>query len=95
VQHRDQVYADYTPPPAIHGVVSTPRGGQHIYLEPLGGGNLAGVIPGIDYRGAGGYVLAPPSVLVPAALKCPPPSWPLRYSWWVRPSPTLTRGAAR
>ena len=49
-------------PPAL-GRVSTPRpGGQHIYVPPAGVGNRAAVYPGIDYRGAGGYVVVPPSV---------------------------------
>ncbi len=75
----------------IHGQVSTPRGGLHLYLQPRGSGNLAGFHPGLDFRGAGGYVLAPPSVLGRAALAGHPvPPWPLRYSWLVYPSPTLT-----
>lgn len=74
----------------VHGVVSTPRGGLHLYLQPSGDGNLAGFLPGHDYRGAGGYVLAPPAVLVPAALKDHPvPPWPLRYTWTTRPSPAI------
>jgi hypothetical protein len=43
--------------------VSTPRpGGMHAYVPATGQGNGAGRLPGVDYRGAGGYVLAPPSV---------------------------------
>ena len=43
--------------------VCTPRpGGMHIYLPATGDGNKAGIFPGVDYRGAGGYVVAPPSV---------------------------------
>lgn len=79
-------HADHT----IHGQVSTPRGGLHAYIAPTGGGNLAGFAPGLDYRGKGGYVLLPPSVLVPAAIKGDLPPWPLAYSWWTRPSPALT-----
>lgn len=42
--------------------VSTPRpGGMHLYVPTAGEGNKAGLLPGIDYRGAGGYILAPPS----------------------------------
>lgn len=59
------------PDPALpwgHGVevlatVSTPRpGGLHVYLPATGGGNRAGFLPCVDYRGLGGYVVAPPSI---------------------------------
>jgi hypothetical protein len=47
------------------GKVLTPRpGGMHIYVPATGDGNSAGIVPGVDYRGLGGYVLAPPSVIV-------------------------------
>lgn len=45
------------------GFVATPRGGSHVYLPASGDGNAANLVPGIDFRGRGGYVLAPPSVL--------------------------------
>lgn len=48
--------------PPILGKVITPRGGQHLYTPPTGDGNTTAVWPGIDYRGAGGYVVIPPSV---------------------------------
>ena len=52
--------------PAILGCVMTPRdGGLHLYVSSTGKGNRAGVLPGVDYRGVGGYVLAPPSVIIP------------------------------
>lgn len=44
------------------GRVSTPRpGGMHLYIDPTGGKNWAGKLEGVDYRGMGGYVVAPPS----------------------------------
>jgi hypothetical protein len=46
-------------------IVKTPRGGQHLYFTYPKGINLtigAGVIPGTDFRGNGGFVVAPPSV---------------------------------
>lgn len=50
--------------PTLLGTANTPRpGGIHLYVpvEP-GRGNGAKVLPGCDYRGAGGYVVFPPSV---------------------------------
>lgn len=64
----------------VHGLATTPRGGVHVLLEPSGGGNKAGFLPGLDYRGIGGYIVAAPS-RAPGGR---------RYSWWHRPSPTLT-----
>jgi hypothetical protein len=46
----------------VLATVSTPRpGGLHVYVPATGGGNKAGVLPGVDIRGLGGYVVAPPS----------------------------------
>lgn len=66
--------------PDVHGWVSTSSGGIHVYIEPTGGGNLAGSIaPGIDYRGKGGFVVAPPSVRSDGR----------RWSWTAPPSPAI------
>ena len=44
--------------------VSTPRpGGMHLFVPAREGmGNKAHLLPGIDYRGLGGYVVGAPSV---------------------------------
>lgn len=48
--------------PPVLGTVSTPRpGGVHRYVRVTGRGNGARIAPGVDFRGRGGYVLAPPS----------------------------------
>lgn len=49
-----------TPCPIVH----TPRDGSHLYFaypEGLEVRNNAGVVQGCDFRGTGGYVVAPPS----------------------------------
>lgn len=66
--------------PDVHGWASTSSGGIHAYIEPTGGGNLAGSIAaGIDYRGRGGFVVAPPSVRSDGR----------RWSWTTPPSPAI------
>jgi hypothetical protein len=46
----------------VVGTVCTPRpGGLHVYVPATGAGNSAGLVPGVDYRGLGGYVVVPPS----------------------------------
>ncbi len=48
----------------VFPVSKTPRGGKHYYFkmpdEPIG--NNAGAIPGADFRGERGYIIAPPSM---------------------------------
>lgn len=56
-------------------VAYTGNDGRHYYLPPTGQGNAAGLRPGIDYRGQGGYVVAPPSKLENGR----------RYSWITPP----------
>jgi hypothetical protein len=55
---------ELTPDEAMFPIAVTPRGGQHRYFkcEP-GIRNLANIVPGVDVRAEGGYVLAPPSIL--------------------------------
>jgi hypothetical protein len=40
----------------------TGGGGWHLLFAPTGAGSPAGVLPGVDWRGRGGYVLVWPSV---------------------------------
>ena len=48
----------------VIGSVSTPRaGGMHYFVPAAGVGNKAGLLDHVDYRGLGGYVVAPPSVI--------------------------------
>lgn len=67
--------------PDTHGQAATANGGLHLYVPATGAGNGARIAPGIDYRGKGGYVVAPPSTL-----RQPGRSW----SWIEHPSPVLT-----
>lgn len=66
----------------VHGWVTTASGGAHFYVTPrAGAGNKAGWLDGVDYRGMGGYVVAPPSTLGTVGR-----SW----FWTQHPSPVLT-----
>jgi hypothetical protein len=66
--------------PECHGVAVTASGGIHLYVKPTGKGIYAGLRPGIDYRGLGGYVVAPPSLLTKPGRS---------YTWLVEPSPII------
>jgi len=47
-------------PPTL-GTITTPHG-FHLYIKPTGDRCKNGFVPGIDYKGIGGYVVAPPSI---------------------------------
>lgn len=67
--------------PDIHGIAATGSGGMHVLIEARGSKNHRNMdgYP-IDYRGVGGYVVAPHSRLNEDYI----------WSWMVRPSPTIT-----
>lgn len=46
--------------PQVLAKAHTPRG-RHYYVPTAGRGNGTGLLPKVDYRGDGGYVIAPPS----------------------------------
>jgi len=53
---------DLVPGAPLLATVTTPRpGGLHAYVVATGEGNRANMVAGVDYRGRGGYVVAPPS----------------------------------
>lgn len=66
------------PLPDCYGHQMTPSGGAHLLILPTGGGNRAGLLPGIDTRGLGGYIVAAPSVIDER-----------RYKWWIPPAPQV------
>ena len=54
------------PDSIILPIARTPRGGWHLwFIYPVGSGITigAGLLPGVDFRGQSGYVVAPPSKL--------------------------------
>lgn len=63
-KHWDDIFAKIDAD-AIAKVLTPRPGGMHIYVPPTGDGNSAEIVPKVDYRGIGGYVLAPPSVIAP------------------------------
>lgn len=67
---------------AIHGQVATASGGVHLYITPTGKGNKTRMRPGMDFRGIGGYVIAPPTRLLGDRRRS--------YGWVHHPSPVIT-----
>jgi hypothetical protein len=64
--------------------VRTGSGGWHLYLAATGAGNRVRLLPGVDWRGAGGYVVAPPSLHASGR----------RYEWARSPDWSRTLDAA-
>ena len=57
----------------------TGGGGWHFWFSTTGYGNRVRLLPGVDWRGAGGYVVAPPSTHASGS----------EYSWIRRPAGQL------
>ena len=60
----------------------TGGGGWHFWFRTIGYGNRVRLLPGVDWRGAGGYVVAPPSRHASGSA----------YSWIRRPAARLPDG---
>jgi hypothetical protein len=63
-------------------LVRTGSGGWHFWFHPTGFGNRVRLLPGLDWRGSGGYVVAPPSRHASGA----------DYRWVRRPGDDLPAG---
>jgi hypothetical protein len=82
-------------------VVRTGGGGWHLLYAPTGLGNRVGLLPGVDWRGHGGVIVAPPSIhasgrayrwVRPLAGELPAVPQELRA--WLAPPPTQRASAA-
>jgi hypothetical protein len=61
--------------------VRTGGGGWHLWFQTTGYGNRVRLIPGVDWRGSGGYVVAPPSRHASGG----------DYRWLIKPNKELPR----
>lgn len=64
-EYSDDIVSQYIPDSVICPTVNTPKGGQHLYFsypEDLNVTIGTRILPGVDFRGEGGYVVAPPSI---------------------------------
>jgi len=68
-------------PPTL-GTITTPHG-FHLYIRPTGDRCKNGFVPGIDYKGIGGYVVAPPSITLAPCDRdyCAGACKGVRYTW--------------
>jgi hypothetical protein len=75
--------------PASASVVRTPSGGYHIWLRTppsVAVPERPGILPGVDVKGDGGLVVAPPSMLLAGSMERPGESRgtaevPVPYTW--------------
>jgi len=72
--------------PDVLAWCKTPRG-MHYYVAPSGHGNTTSLLPKVDHRGAGGYVVAPPSRTADGAYR-----WIRGSELGTVPLPAPTRG---